>query len=456
MAAQDVLLEKTPPQSQEAEMGILGSCLIDETALDLAVEKLQAQEFYNISHQTIFNAIVQLSFENKTIDLITLTDALRNGGQLDAIGGTVYLTDLIDSVSTTAHAKEWIGIVREKFVGRELVKISQNAITRIYEGGNPEEILQSVETNLFTLTRNGNANRDALPTNKLVAETLDIIEARRDYKSIGIPLGFRTLDSYRGAVPGEQTILAARPSIGKTSLMLQIAVNMATTRDDGQTNVPLIFTLEMGAHLLMERAITQRSLVNLQRFPDNEWKLVLDTASEIANTGIVIDDTVGLTPMQLRAKARRYIRQRGVTWLGIDYLQLMQPDPGKRYSNRQAEVSYVSRTLKEIARELDVPIMVLSQFNREVENRPGRRPEMHDLRESGDLEQNADYVLLMTRPDFYDNEDRPGLAEIRIGKNRNGPTSGWLAMHYSGEYCRFSDVTTKVQEPKAEQDEINF
>ena len=449
MSAKEVPLEKTPPQSLEAEMSLLGAILMDKVALDKAAEKLTPDMLYNISHQTIFRAALELYQQSSIVDIVTLTDKLRNIGQLDAIGGTVYLTDLVDTVSTTAHTDNWIKIIADKHTLRSLIEIATGIVHECYSGADDaDEMLDKAEVEIFDIA-DKKITESYKPLKSLLPPVVDQIEKLYENKHYvsGIPSGFCDLDELTsGFQNSDMIVLAARPSIGKTSIAMRVAEHIAI--DEGHPVA--IFSLEMSSEQLTQRMLCSRAKLNSQAvrkgiFPKEKWRQITKAASELTKAPVYLNDTPGINALQLRAISRRLKSSHDIGMIFVDYLQLMS-GTSRRYDSRQQEISEISRSIKSLARELKIPIMVLSQLNRDVENRPSRRPQLSDLRESGAIEQDADVVMLLMREEFYDPSIKPGLGEVIVAKQRNGPT-GSFELAFMSEFARFETLSDK-REPQ--------
>ena len=437
-------------------MSLLGSIMIDRASLDKAAEKLTPEMFYSISHQTIYTAAIDLYQNGTVVDLVTLTDKLRGMGQLDPIGGTVYLTDLVDSVSTTAHTDAWIQMIHDKHTTRRLIGVATEIIARCYETPDDADgLLDQAEVDIFDIadkkiTESFSSIKRLLPP---VVDHIEKLHENKHYVS-GIPSGFDDLDDLTsGFQPSDMVVLAARPSMGKTALALRMIEEIAVVH---KTPVA-IFSLEMSSEQLTQRMLCSKARLNSQAarkgiFEEKRWRDITRAASELTEAPIYVNDTPGLSALQLRAIARRLKSTHGIKMIFLDYLQLMQAS-SRRYDNRQQEISEISRAVKSLARELQIPVMVLSQLNREVENRPGRRPQLSDLRESGAIEQDADLVLLLVRQEFYDPEAKPGLGEVVVAKQRNGPT-GEFEVAFLGDFARFEQASK--QAAPEEFSDVNF
>jgi replicative DNA helicase len=441
--AQNIRLDKVPPHDLDAEMAALGCALIDREALDKLGEHLQPEMFYHRPHQTICRALLELYERRMDVDFNTVAERLRTLNALDEAGGAIYLTDLIDRVATTAHVDSYIRIIRGKYLLRSLIATSTDVVGRCYSSGeDPEDLLDQAERAIFDIAEKKVAEsyREMKPLVSGVVDTIERLWEDQHYVT-GVPSGFHDLDEMTsGFQRSDMIVIAARPSIGKTALALRIAEHCAVDR-----KLPVaIFSLEMSAEQLTHRLLCTRSRVNAQDvrrgiFKKDRWPDIVKAAGELTVAPIYINDTPGLTPLQLRAIARRLKATHDVGLVIVDYLQLMNAGL-RRSDNRQQEISEISRGLKGLARELRVPVIVCSQLNREVEQRPGRRPQLSDLRESGAIEQDADVVMLLARPEFYDPNDHPGIAFVILAKQRNGPT-GEVNLAFLKEYTRFEPLS---------------
>ncbi len=447
MASESQLADRLPPRNIEAEMSSLGCMLLSREALDLAAERLTSDSFYELPHRTVFEAILDLYKRGQVVDVVTVADKLENLGKLDAVGGAVYLTKLADSVPTTAHAETYFNIVSGKSTLRSLITTATDVVRRCYEWeGDVAELLDIAETSVFDIAEKG-VKLSFTPVGGVTSEVVDKMEKLSEQKHYvtGVPAGYERLDELTsGFQNSDLVVLASRPSMGKTALALNIAEYVSV---DLQEKVPVaIFSLETSAKQLVQRMLCARAGVDGQRvrkgdIRKSDWPKIIEAAAELTEAPIYINDTPDLSVLQLRAIGRRLKSTYDIRLLVLDYLQLLR-GTGKRYESRQQEISDMSRSLKALARELDVPVMVLSQLNREVENRPNKRPQLSDLRESGAIEQDADVVLLLVRPDYYDPDDKPGMAELIVAKQRNGPV-GAVELVFLKEYTRFEDLAPK-------------
>jgi len=444
--AQNVPFDKVPPHDLDAEMAALGCALLDREALDKIGEHLQPEMFYHRPHQTICRALLDLYERRMDVDFNTVAERLRAMNALDEAGGAIYLTDLIDRVATPAHVESYIRIIRGKYLLRTLITTSTEVVRRCYTSTDePEDVLDDAERAIFDIAEKKVAEsyREMKP---LVTGAVDKIERLYEdqHYVTGVPSGFHDLDEMTsGFQDSDLVIIAARPSIGKTALALRIAEHCAVEKDGPKIPVA-IFSLEMSAEQLTQRLLCLHAKMNLQDvrrgiFRKEKWSDIVGAASELTTAPIYVNDTPGLTPLQLRAISRRLKATYDVKLIVVDYLQLMNAGGSRRQENRQQEISEISRSLKGLARELRVPVIVCSQLNREVETRPGRRPQLSDLRESGAIEQDADVVMLLARPEFYDPNDHPGEALVIVAKQRNGPT-GEVSLHFEKRWTRFEPL----------------
>lgn len=455
--AQDVSLDKVPPHDVDAEMAALGCALLEREALDKTAEHLTPEMFYQRPHQTICRVLLDLYERRMDVDFNTVAERLRAMSALEEVGGAIYLTDLIDRVATTAHVDSYIRIIRGKYLLRTLIKASTEVVRRCYASAeDPEDLLDEAERAVFAIAEKKVAEsfREMKP---LVQGAVDKIERMHEdqHYVTGVPSGFHDLDELTsGFQDSEMIVIAARPSIGKTALALQIAEQCAV-----KWKLPVaVFSLEMSAEQLTQRLLCVRAKMNLHDvrrgiFNPDKWQDIVSAANDLTVAPIYVNDTPGLTPLQLRAIARRLKATYDVRLIIVDYLQLMSVGT-RRPENRQQEISEISRLLKSLARELNVPVIVCSQLRREAETRQDRRPQLADLRESGAIEQDADVVMLLARPEFYDPTDRPGIAFVNLAKQRNGPT-GEVQLAFLKEYTRFEPLR-RGEEPPGEPFDVDI
>ncbi len=441
---------RIPPHHLEAEQSVLGSVLVDNAVLERLEGLIQADAFYKLGHQKIWRAMERLAAAGEPIDLVTLSEELKRAGELDEVGGYTYLVGLAEQTPTAAYAEHYARIVAEKAALRRLIAAAGEVMRLAYdEAGSLEEILDKAGQKILEVQRDG-SRRDFAAMNELVHQTFEHIH--RLYENQGAPTGvrtgFRELDRMIGGLePGSLTIIAARPSMGKTSLALTIAQHAAL-----KENVPVgIFSLEMPAIQLVTRIITAEARIDMNRLrqgqlSERDFQRLVDVAGRISEAPIYIDDTPDLTLLELRARARRLAAQYQLGLIVVDYLQLMSGAAGSvKSENRQQEIAAISRGLKSLARELDLPVVALSQLSRAVESRPNKRPMLSDLRESGSIEQDADLVLFIYRDEYYNpHSEKAGIAEIIVGKQRNGPT-GTVELQFHAAHVRFNDLAREEE-----------
>lgn len=447
----EVLGDRIPPQNIEAEQAVLGAIFLQPSSITLTSELLIPEDFYRASHQKIYNAMLDLSDKGEPVDLVTITAALADVNLLEEVGGVSYLSDLANSVPTAANIEYYAKIVEEKSILRRLIRtattIAQDGYSREDE---VEALLGEAEKTIMEVAQRKNAGAFQNIKDVLV-QTYDNIETLHDRVGdvTGIPTGFIELDKMTaGFQRNDLIIVAARPSVGKTAFALNIAQNVATKTDE---NVA-IFSLEMGADQLVMRMLCAEGNIDAQRLrtgsltPEDWGKLTMAMGS-LSDSGIYIDDTPGIRVGDIRAKCRRLKQESGLGMVLIDYLQLIQGNG--RTDNRQQEVSEISRTLKELARELKVPVIALSQLSRGVEQRQDKRPMMSDIRESGSIEQDADIVAFLYRDDYYDKEsENKNIIEIIIAKQRNGPV-GTVSLAFVKEYNKFVNLERRFDDGAA-------
>jgi replicative DNA helicase len=424
--AQD--LGRMPPQAVEVEQAVLGAMMLEQRAIVRAIEILDESCFYHAPHSRIFTAMIDLFEQGTPVDQLTLTEELKRRGQLDDVGGVVYLAKLGAEVATTANIDFHARIVLEKALSRKLIETASGVIERAYAADEDvQTLIDKAEQQLFSLSEN-QIGDGFEPLEKVMGETFEHLERvhARAGTVLGVDTGFADLnDQMSGFQKGDLVILAARPSVGKTALALTLARHAAVEAGVGVA----IFSLEMSKMQLAQRLLSAETKVDLHklrtgRLRDEDWMHLTRNIDRLAQAPIHIDDTPGISVLEARAKARRLQREYGVGLVVIDYLQLMSGH--MRTQSREQEISHISRGLKAMAKELDVPVLALSQLSRAVESRTDRRPQLSDLRESGSLEQDADVVMFIYRPEMYDlkspdGESLEGLAQIIIGKQRNGP-----------------------------------
>lgn len=434
--------ERIPPQNLEAETAVLGSMLIDEQAVMHGVEQLTANSFYKDSHQKIFQTVADLFQESKPIDLVTLTDALEKKSQLEEVGGASYLAQLTSAVPTAANVLYYVRIVKEKYILRTLITTSTQIVRECYEATEePESLLDRAERAIFDIASK-KFSGGVVPIKNIVRkqiETIDRLYQRKEHVT-GIATGFHEFDTQTaGLQPSDLIIVAARPSMGKSAFMTCIAEHCGMV-----SKVPVaIFSLEMSKEQLIQRMLCSRARVDAHKvrtgfLAQSDWPALTAAAAKLSEAPIYIDDTPGLSVLELKAKARRLKSQFDIKILMVDYLQLMQSSTPQE--SRQQEISEISRSLKALARELQVPLIAVSQLSRAVESRTDHKPQLSDLRESGAIEQDADVVVLLVREEYYNpTEENRGKADIIIAKQRNGPV-GTVQMAFVREYTRFENA----------------
>src|SRR5438552_2577013 len=443
MATIDESLRRVPPQSLEAEEAVLGGILLDNAALDRVTELVQADDFYREAHRKVFRAMLDLSARNEPADLITLAEVLKARSELADVGGSAYLAELAERVPTAAHVAQYAKIVRDKSILRGLIGAATEIAMHGYEGaGDVAELLDRAEQLIFGIS-DRKVKPEFVRISDLLVESLKTIERLYEQKQAvtGVPSGFHDLDNLTaGFQPSDLVIVAGRPSMGKTALCLNIAEHAALRADVGVA----IFSLEMSKEQLALRMLCSESRVDLKRvrtghLSDREFPKLAMAAGRLGDAPIFIDDTPALSILELRAKARR-LKRDPATKLGliiVDYLQLMRSTEGK--DNREQEISEISRSLKALAKELNVPVIALSQLNRQVESRNPPKPRLADLRESGAIEQDADVIVFLYRDDYYNEDsDKKGVAEVIVAKQRNGPT-GTVELTFLREFTRFEN-----------------
>ncbi len=443
---------KLPPHSVEAEQSVLGGILLDTSAWDKITDLLSEHDFYRHEHRLIWRHIGRLTEHARPIDVITVAESLESHNELEKAGGLVYLGTLAQNVPSAANIRRYAEIVRERAIMRKLVEVGSEIATSAYNPGGRDagQLLDEAESRVFEISEQGERGRagfTAIPP--LLTQVVERIETlyNRDNSSdvTGVATGFTDLDRMTsGLQPGDLIIVAGRPSMGKTAFSINIAENIAL-----ESNKPVaIFSMEMGGTQLVMRMIGSVGRLNQHtlrtgKLEDEDWPRMTHALGLLNDAPIFIDETAGLNALELRSRARRLHRQHGgLGLIVIDYIQLMSSPSGKASENRATEISEISRSLKSLAKELQVPVIALSQLNRSLEQRPNKRPVMSDLRESGAIEQDADLILFIYRDEVY-NPDTPdkGKAEIIIGKQRNGPI-GKVELTFRGEFTRFENYAS--------------
>ncbi len=444
MSNKTVPAGKIPPQSLDAEKSLLGAVLIDDEVLADATEFVHVGDFYDKTHDIIFGAMMRLYERHKPVDLLTLTDELKRKKELETVGGSAYLTELTTYVPTAAHASSYAEIVAQKAVRRRLIKASGDISELGYdEETTTQELLEKAEAELFSVS-DQSLKQDVVSLESILTESFDRMEElhRNKGQLRGIRTGYRDLDNMTaGLQRSDLIILAARPAMGKTTLVTNLAYNVATIAKEPV----LFFSLEMSKEQLVDRMLADASGVDAWNIrtgnlSEDDFAKLAEAMGDMAEAPIFIDDTPGLSVLEMRTKARRANHDRPLGLIIVDYLQLLQSN-GNHQGNRVQEVSEISRGLKLIARELNVPLIALSQLSRSVESRTPPIPQLADLRESGSIEQDADIVSFIYRPGYYEpeNPDVENITELIIAKHRNGPT-GKVELYFHPERLRFMSL----------------
>jgi replicative DNA helicase len=443
---------KLPPNSVEAEQSVLGGLLLENEALDRIADILNQADFYRHDHRLIYTHIAKLIEQNRPADIVTVAESLENSAELSSVGGIAYLGALAQNTPTAANIRRYAEIVRERSIMRKLVEVGSGIAESAYnpQGRDAQQLLDEAEAKIFQIAESGNRGSQGFVNIQTllpqVADRIDFLYQRENQGSVtGVPTGFDDLDEKTsGFQPGDLIIVAGRPSMGKTAFSLNIAENVAL---DTKKAVA-VFSMEMGATQLATRMIGSVGRLDQHRMrngnlEDEDWARLTTALGKLNDAPIFIDEGAGLSSFDVRARARRLHRQTGgLGLIVVDYLQLMAGTSGRASENRATEISEISRSLKSLAKELEVPVVALSQLNRSVEQRPDKRPVMSDLRESGAIEQDADLILFIYRDEVYnpDSEDK-GTAEIIIAKQRNGPI-GRVRLTFLGQHTRFENFSS--------------
>ena len=445
----EALIKRVPPHSIEAEQSVVGAILMDRDAITVAAEIVCGDDFYQKEYGVIFDSVVELFNEGKPVDLITLQNRLREKAVPEEISSLEFVRDLVTAVPTSANVKYYAEIVSEKATLRRLIKMNEAIADECYQGQEPlEAILERTEKQVFELVQNRGGNGEYVPIKQVVLNALEKIEKASKSKGTvtGIPTGFIDLDyKTSGLQPSDLILVAARPSMGKTAFVLNIAQHVAFK----QNRTVAIFSLEMSKEQLVNRLFSLESYVDAQllrngNLKDSDWEKLIEGAGTIGRSNLIIDDTPGISISEMRSKCRKYKMEHNLELIIIDYLQLMSGSVGGRNESRQQEISDISRSLKALARELSVPVIALSQLSRAVEQRPDHRPMLSDLRESGAIEQDADVVMFIYRDDYYNKDtEHVNEAEIIIAKQRNGPI-GTVTLTWLPQYTKFANSERKV------------
>lgn len=450
---EEAVIKRIMPNNPEAEQSVIGAMLLDQEAVILASEKLNENDFYNSRFKAVFSAIVSLYREGKPADLVTLQEKLRENNVPDEIAGVEFISEVIASVPTSANVKYYADIVAEKAFLRALIRTTENIANHCYQdSADVAELMEDTEKSIFEIIQNHTSTEDFTPIKQVALETLENIQsaAKNTGNVTGISTGFRDLD-YRtaGLQPSDLILIAARPSMGKTAFALNIAEYVAMYNHV----TTAIFSLEMSKVQLAKRLISMNSKVDSQHIrtgslEDDEWAKITESSIILGESSLVIDDTPGITINELRTKCRKLKMERGLGLIIIDYLQLMNGSSGNKNISRQQEISDISRSLKALAREINCPVVALSQLSREVEKREDKRPILSDLRESGAIEQDADVVMFLYRDEYYtkDASTQKGVTEVIIGKQRNGPTCT-VKLKWLPQYTKFANLEITNETP---------
>ena len=444
MPTEEILIKRTMPNSIEAEQSVIGSMIMDRDAVMSASEILVKEDFYHQQYGLLFQAMVDLFNDRQPVDLVTLQNKLKEMNVPPEISALEYVKDLVSAVPTSANVKYYAQIVKEKALLRKLIHVNEDIENQCYQGTESTEVLlEQTEKKIFDLLQNRGGG-DYVPIKQVVMNALDKIEAASKTKGTvtGIATGFLDLDyKTAGLQPSDLILVAARPSMGKTAFVLNIAQYAAFHSD----LCTAIFSLEMSKEQLVNRLFSLESRVDAQKLrsgnlDDSDWEKLIEGAGVIGRSKLIIDDTPGISISEMRSKCRKYKLEHDLKLIIIDYLQLMSGSSGKGSESRQQEISEISRSLKALARELHVPVIALSQLSRQVEQRPDHRPMLSDLRESGAIEQDADVVMFIYRDDYYNKEsENKGIAEIIIAKQRDGPI-GTVELVWLPEYTKFANL----------------
>ena len=442
---EEAVIKRVMPHSIEAERSVVGAMLMDRDAIMTSAEIISGNDFYQSAYGVIFDAMVELFNEGKPVDLVTLQDRLKEKAVPEEIASLEFAKDLVMSALTSANFKYHAQIVADKSVLRRLIRLNEEIANTCYAGNEPlEEILEKTEKSVFELLEKRNTG-EFVPIKQVVLNALERIEKASKSKGVvtGIPTGFIDLDyKLSGLQPSDLVLIAARPSMGKTAFVLNIAQYIAFKKEKSVA----IFSLEMSKEQLVNRLFSLEAQVDAQKIrtgdmKDSDWEKLIEGAGIIGKSRLIIDDTPGISISELRSKCRKYKLEQGMDVIIIDYLQLMTGSVGRSQESRQQEISEISRSLKGLARELNVPVVALSQLSRAVEGRPDKRPMLSDLRESGAIEQDADVVMFIYRDEYYNKDSEfKKQAEIIIAKQRNGPV-GTVNLAWLGEYTKFANLS---------------
>ena len=440
---------KVPPNDIEAEQAVIGSMLTDKEAVISAIESLSADDFYREDNKLIYQAILNLYNKGDAIDIITLKSELASMGKLDAVGGLEYLAELPEKVPTTANVDKYINIIEEKSTLRTLIKTGNEIITLGYDPTQDvEELMDSAEKKIFGVMQNRNQKSYSVIKDILVDTFVELEDLyNRQQHITGVPTGFYDLDYKTAGLHGSDLVLvAARPAMGKSAFALNIATNAAV-----RAKVPVaIFSLEMSKEQMVNRILCSEALVDSNKvrtgkLEDDDWAKLAQASGVLSETEILIDDTPGISIMEIRAKCRKMKLEKNIGLVVIDYLQLVQGSSKRASGSREQEIAEISRSLKILAKEINVPVIALSQLSRAPEQRPDHRPMLSDLRESGSIEQDADIVMFLYRDDYYNQDsDKKNVAEVILAKHRSGST-GTVELAWLGNYTKFANLENRYE-----------
>lgn len=450
-AVKETAMEKLLPQNIEAECGVLGSIIIDPQAIEVVAPLLQPSDFYRNAHRLIYESMLHLYQQREPADFITICDDLEQSGHLEEVGNSSYITSLISQVPTSGNVEYYANLVSRAGILREAIHACGQVAADAYEpGAIDEEVLARAQQKFFEISTRRQRGNGFIGTEPLMADRIARLSWLHKHRGsiIGVPTGFTVLDQMTGGLQkSDLIVLAARPGIGKTSLALTLGANAALKY--GQSVA--VFSLEMSKEQLGDRLLSGFANIDQQRLrtgwiEDNEWNRIVEAGDRIAEAPIWIDDTAGISPFEMRSKVRRLQSERGVDLVIVDYLQLMQAGTGKKFNNRVEEVSEISRSLKGLARELNVPVLALSQLSRSVESRQSKVPQLSDLRESGSIEQDADIVMFIYRDDVYNpDSERKNIADLIVAKHRNGP-QGEISLYFDARTTSFHNLENTIGE----------
>ena len=440
---------KVPPHDIEAEQAVIGSMLTDKEAVISAIESLTSDDFYREDNKIIYSAILNLYNKGEAIDIITLKSELSSMGKLDAVGGLEYLAELPEKVPTTANVDKYINIIEEKSTLRTLIKTGNEIITLGYDPTQDvEELMDSAEKKIFGVMQSRNQKSYSVIKDILVDTFVELEELYNRQEHItGVPTGFYDLDYKTAGLHGSDLILvAARPAMGKSAFALNIATNAAV-----RANTPVaIFSLEMSKEQMVNRILCGEALVDSNKvrtgkLEDDDWAKLAQASGVLSEAEIIIDDTPGISIMEIRAKCRKMKLEKNIGLVVIDYLQLVQGSNKRASGSREQEIAEISRSLKILAKEINVPVIALSQLSRAPEQRPDHRPMLSDLRESGSIEQDADIVMFLYRDDYYNQDsDKKNVAEVILAKHRSGST-GTVELAWLGNYTKFANLENRYE-----------